>query len=226
MPATQPRNDSETAWDYISQGLDRIMSDPHRLDRKSHISLYEAIYSICMERCAHKTSDEPVHRLHEDVYRRLDTYLKRHVREVRTAVMRVTGDDNALLKLFVIEWKRYTKAAQVNSNLFSILHRQWIKRFSLPDAEILRISPLHLKRWKEEMFADGTRNDFLNALLRLTEEQQKTQRVDEYQEIQSVANFLASLGELDTALNEKTELRSASLETLRMLEEVERHAKL
>ena len=194
--------DIETTWDFISQGLDRIMSHPQNLDKKSYMSLYEAIYKFSTKQ-PYSKSYPYAFQVSDDLYGRLDIYLKRHVQSVQVALMNVVGDDGALIKLYASEWKRYIEAARLNNNLFRFVNRHWVAYNTFPGSRIIAIFPLHLKRWKEGMFTNTPSNDILNALLRLIEKREG-QHLDQQQTIETDFDFVALLEEVNVALDENT----------------------
>lgn len=142
------------------------------------------------------------HLLGEDLYRRLESYLKEHLSGVHTEMTQ--HSDEALLAYYIKEWSRYTTAGTFNNHLFKYLNRHWVKReVDEGKKDIYDIYTLHLVRWKEDMFG-STQNSVMDAVLRLVEKQRNGETIEQSQ-IKSVVDSFVSLG-IDEQDSTKTNL--------------------
>ena len=178
------------------------------LDLKIYMSLYTSIHNFCTAQKAVGTSNNlnsthrGAHLLGEDLYKRLNDYLKRHLSDVHAEM--VQHVDEALLTFYIKEWKRYTMAGTYVNHLFRYLNRHWVKReMDEGKKDVYDIYTLHLVRWKEDMFG-STQNAVMNAVLRLVEKQRNGETIEQ-SKIKAVVDSFVSLG-IDEADSTKTTL--------------------
>jgi cullin 1 len=172
------------------------------LDLKTYMTLYTSIHNFCTAQKAVgvqtnlNSSQRGAHLLGEDLYRRLNEYLRRHLTGVHTEMVKHV--DEALLTFYIKEWKRYTTAGTYNNHLFRYLNRHWVKReMDEGKKDIYDIYTLHLVRWKEDMFG-STQNAVMDAVLRLVEKQRNGETIEQ-SKIKSVVDSFVSLGTTRTA---------------------------
>lgn len=177
------------------------------LDLKTYMSLYTSIHNFCTAQKAAgsshlNSSHRGAHLLGEDLYRRLNDYLKTHLTGVHAEMVKHV--DEALLTYYIKEWKRYTTAGTYDHHLFRYLNRHWVKReMDEGKKDIYDIYTLHLVRWKEDMFG-STQNAVMEAVLRLVEKQRNGETIEQ-SKIKSVVDSFVSLG-IDEADSTKTTL--------------------
>lgn len=179
------------------------------LDLKTYMSLYTSIHNFCTAQKAvgvnaslTNNSHRGAHLLGEDLYRRLNDYLKGHLKGVHAEMVKHV--DEALLTFYIKEWKRYTTAGTYNNHLFRYLNRHWVKReMDEGKKDVYDIYTLHLVRWKEDMFG-STQNAVMDAVLRLVEKQRNGETIEQ-SKIKSVVDSFVSLG-IDDADSTKTTL--------------------
>ena len=174
--------DKKRSWNYLEWGVDRIMVNLSAgLDLKTYMTLYTSIHNFCTAQKAVgvqtnlNSSQRGAHLLGEDLYRRLNEYLRRHLTGVHTEMVKHV--DEALLTFYIKEWKRYTTAGTYNNHLFRYLNRHWVKReMDEGKKDIYDIYTLHLVRWKEDM-CGSTQNAVMDAVLRLVEKQRNGETI-------------------------------------------------
>jgi cullin 1 len=178
------------------------------LDLKTYMTLYTSIHNFCTAQKAVglttnlNSTQRGAHLLGEDLYRRLNEYLRRHLTGVHTEMVKHV--DEALLTFYIKEWKRYTTAGTYNNHLFRYLNRHWVKReMDEGKKDIYDIYTLHLVRWKEDMFG-STQNAVMEAVLRLVEKQRNGETIEQ-SKIKSVVDSFVSLG-IDDQDSTKTTL--------------------
>jgi cullin 1 len=178
------------------------------LDLKTYMTLYTSIHNFCTAQKAVgvqtnlNSTQRGAHLLGEDLYRRLNDYLKLHLKGVHAEMVKHV--DEALLTFYIKEWKRYTTAGTYNNHLFRYLNRHWVKReMDEGKKDIYDIYTLHLVRWKEDMFG-STQNAVMDAVLRLVEKQRNGETIEQ-SKIKSVVDSFVSLG-IDEQDSTKTTL--------------------
>jgi len=209
-PMPTSKDDINGTWKYLEWGVDRIMSSLNEgLDLKTYMSLYTSIHNFCTAQKAVggptntlNGSSRGAHLLGEELYHRLNEYLKGHLAAVHAEMIKHA--DEALLTYYIKEWKRYTQAGSYNNHLFRYLNRHWVKReVDEGKKDIYDIYTLHLVRWKEDMFGT-TQNAVMGAVLRLVEKQRNGETI-EHSKIKDVVTSFVSLG-IDEADSTKTTL--------------------
>ncbi|TKX20433.1 cullin-like protein 4 [Elsinoe australis] len=196
--ALPPKDDITGTWLFLESGVDKIMNRLlDGIDMKTYMSLYTAIHNFCTAQKAVSSSGNlsashrGAHLLGEDLYKRLNTYLQRHLGEVHTEMIKHA--DEALLADYIKEWNRYTTAGTYNNHLFRYLNRHWVKReVDEGKKDIYDIYTLHLVRWKEDMFG-STQNAVMGAVLRQVEKQRTGETIEQGQ-IKRVVDSFVSLG--------------------------------
>ncbi|GAB7337285.1 hypothetical protein MBLNU457_g2650t2 [Dothideomycetes sp. NU457] len=178
------------------------------MNLKAYMSLYTAIHNFCTAQKAVgnnsplNATHRGAHLLGEDLYKRLNGYLKEHLDGVHREM--VKHADEALLADYIKEWNRYTTAGTYNHHLFRYLNRHWVKReVDEGKKDIYDIYTLHLVRWKEDMFG-STQNAVMEAVLRQVEKQRNGETIEQGQ-IKSVVDSFVSLG-IDDQDNTKKNL--------------------
>lgn len=203
------KDDINGTWRYLEWGVDQIMSHlDSGVDLKTYMSLYTCIHNFCTaQKAVGQTNNlnsnhRGAHLLGEELYHRLNEYLKRHLQGVHAEM--VKHSDEALLTYYIQQWKRYTTAGTYNNHLFRYLNRHWVKReMDEGKKDIFDIYTLHLVRWKEDMFG-STQNAVMDAVLRLVEKQRNGETIEQSKVKQVVDSFVA-LG-IDEADSTKTNL--------------------
>ncbi|KAK5999861.1 hypothetical protein QM012_004949 [Aureobasidium pullulans] len=198
MPQLPGKDDIQGTWDFLAIGVEKIMNHLRDgIDLKTYMSLYTAIHNFCTAQKAvgQTTNLNATHRgahlLGEDLYKRLNDYLKSHLASVHAEM--VKHSDEALLSFYIKEWNRYTTAGTYNNHLFRYLNRHWVKReIDEGKKDIYDIYTLHLVRWKEDMFGT-TQNAVMDAVLHLVEKQRNGETIEQSQ-IKSVVDSFVSLG--------------------------------
>lgn len=207
MPSS--KEDIIGTWNYLEWGVERIMySLKDGVDLKTYMSLYTSIHNFCTAqkgvggRDISTSSHRGANLLGEDLYHRLNEYLKRHLEGVHAEMIK--HSDEALLTFYIKEWKRYTTAGTYNNHLFRYLNRHWVKReMDEGKKDIFDIYTLHLVRWKEDMFGN-TQNAVMDAVLRLVEKQRNGETIEQ-SKIKDVVMSFVSLG-IDEADSTKSTL--------------------
>jgi cullin 1 len=218
MPPMPNKDDPQATWKYLEVGVEKIMMELQEgMDMKTYMGLYTAIHNFCTAQKAvssggfsqhnrgggtsnkkRKTTHQPqqmtlstAHLLGEDLYNHLIAYLQNHLHGVQA---KSSGHmDEALLKFYIKEWKRYTTAATYNNHLFRYLNRHWVKReMDEGKKNIYDIYTLHLVRWKDDMFM-ATHKNVMTAVLRLVERQRNGETIEQGQ-IKAVVDSFVSLG--------------------------------
>lgn len=209
-PMPTSKDDINGTWTFLQWGVERIMySLSDGVDLKTYMSLYTSIHNFCTAQKAVGThtgalnsNHRGAHLLGEDLYHRLNDYLKRHLAAVHAEM--VQHSDEALLTFYIKEWKRYTQAGMYNNHLFRYLNRHWVKReMDEGKKDIYDIYTLHLVRWKEDMFG-STQNAVMDAVLRLVEKQRNGETIEQ-SKIKDVVQSFVSLG-IDEQDSTKTTL--------------------
>ncbi|KAE9970893.1 hypothetical protein EG328_005992 [Venturia inaequalis] len=198
MPPVPNKDDSVATWNYLHIGVDKIMLELQEgMDMKTYMGLYTAIHNFCTAQKAVSTGGFQnhnrggAHLLGEELYKHLINYLKEHLTVVKTDSL--PHADEALLKYYIREWKRYTTAATYNNHLFRYLNRHWVKReMDEGKKNIYDIYTLHLVSWKEFMFTD-TNASVMKAVLRLVEKQRNGETIEQSQ-IKAVVDSFVLLG--------------------------------
>lgn len=202
--------DSILRWAYLEWGVDKIMYGlKDGVDLKTYMTLYTSIHNFCTAQKAVggpstnlSSTHRGAHLLGEDLYRKLNGYLKTHLEGVHSEM--VQHVDEALLKFYIKEWKRYTTAAGYDHHLFRYLNRHWVKReMDEGKKDVFDIYTLHLVRWKEDMFG-STQNAVMDAVLRLVEKQRNGETIEQSQ-VKAVVDSFVALG-IDEADSTKTNL--------------------
>jgi cullin 1 len=178
------------------------------LDLKTYMTLYTSIHNFCTAQKAVgiqtnlNSTQRGAHLLGEDLYKRLNEYLRKHLTGVHAEMIKHV--DEALLTFYITEWKRYTTAGTYNNHMFRYLNRHWVKReMDEGKKDIFDIYTLHLVRWKEDMFG-STQNAVMDAVLRLVEKQRNGETIEQ-SKIKSVVDSFVSLG-IDEQDSTKTTL--------------------
>ncbi|KAK3670404.1 ubiquitin ligase (cullin) of SCF [Recurvomyces mirabilis] len=202
MPTS--KDDINGTWRFLEWGVDRIMFNlKDGVDLKTYMSLYTSIHNFCTAQKAVgntqtntlNSNHRGAHLLGEELYHRLNNYLKEHLAGVHSEM--VKHSDEALLTYYIDQWKRYTTAGTFNNHLFKYLNRHWVKReMDEGKKDIFDIYTLHLVRWKEDMFGT-TQNAVMDAVLRLVEKQRNGETIEQSKVKQVVDSFVA-LGIDDT----------------------------
>ncbi|EME47496.1 hypothetical protein DOTSEDRAFT_69438 [Dothistroma septosporum NZE10] len=208
-PLPQSKDDIVGTWNFLEWGVEKIMySLKDGVDLKTYMSLYTSIHNFCTAQKAVGTgqalnsTSRGAHLLGEDLYHRLNGYLKGHLAQVHSDM--IQHQDEALLTFYIKEWKRYTQAGMYNNHLFRYLNRHWVKReMDEGKKDIYDIYTLHLVRWKEDMFGT-TQNAVMDAVLRLVEKQRNGETIEQ-SKVKEVVNSFVSLG-IDEADSTKTTL--------------------
>ncbi|KAK3706381.1 ubiquitin ligase (cullin) of SCF [Vermiconidia calcicola] len=208
-PMPSNKDDITGTWNYLEWGVERIMySLKDGVDLKTYMSLYTSIHNFCTAQKAVgaqtnlNSNHRGAHLLGEDLYHRLNEYLKRHLQGVHAEM--VKHSDEALLTFYIKEWKRYTTAGTYNNHLFRYLNRHWVKReMDEGKKDVFDIYTLHLVRWKEDMFGT-TQNAVMDAVLRLVEKQRNGETIEQ-SKIKDVVGSFVSLG-IDESDSTKTTL--------------------
>ncbi|THX02615.1 Cullin-domain-containing protein [Aureobasidium pullulans] len=217
MPQLPGKDDIQGTWNFLAIGVEKIMNHLRDgIDLKTYMSLYTAIHNFCTaQKAVGQTTNlnathrggqsshpapsipsstltyDPAHLLGEDLYKRLNDYLKSHLASVHAEM--VKHSDEALLSFYIKEWNRYTTAGTYNNHLFRYLNRHWVKReIDEGKKDIYDIYTLHLVRWKEDMFGT-TQNAVMDAVLHLVEKQRNGETIEQSQ-IKSVVDSFVSLG--------------------------------
>ncbi|KAF2722984.1 Cullin-domain-containing protein [Polychaeton citri CBS 116435] len=197
-PMPTNKDDIQGTWTYLQWGVDRIVNSlKEGLDMRTYMSLYTSIHNFCTAQKAVgsgstlNSNHRGAHLLGEDLYHKLNEYLKNHLKGVHAEM--VTHQDEALLSFYIKEWERYTTAGTYNHHLFRYLNRHWVKReMDEGKKDIYDIYTLHLVRWKEDMFGD-TQNAVMSAVLRLVEKQRNGETIEQ-SKIKTVVDSFVSLG--------------------------------
>ncbi|KAF1345256.1 Cullin [Delphinella strobiligena] len=208
-PAMPAKDDIQGTWLFLENGVEKIMNHLRDgVDLKTYMGLYTAIHNFCTAQKAVganttlNSTHRGAHLLGEDLYRRLEGYLKTHLKGVHAEMVKHT--DEALLTYYIKEWNRYTTAGTFNNHLFKYLNRHWVKReVDEGKKDVYDIYTLHLVRWKEDMFG-STQNAVMDAVLRLVEKQRNGETIEQSQ-IKSVVDSFVSLG-IDEQDSTKTNL--------------------
>jgi cullin 1 len=185
-------------WNYLEIGVNKIMLELQEgMDLKTYMGLYTAIHNFCTAQKAVSTGGFQnhnrggAHLLGEELYNHLITYLTNHLSDVQQASSHHA--DEALLRFYIKEWKRYTTAATYNNHLFRYLNRHWVKReMDEGKKNIYDIYTLHLVRWKDDMFM-STHKNVMDAVLRLVEKQRNGETIEQSQ-IKAVVDSFVLLG--------------------------------
>jgi len=209
-PMPVAKDDVNGTWTFLEWGVDRMMYGLDKgVDLKTYMSLYTTIHNFCTAQKAVGSQNNnlnPNHRgahlLGEELYHRLNDYLKRHLASVHAEMIKHA--DEALLTFYIREWKRYTQAGVYIHNLFRYLNRHWVKReMDEGKKDVFDIYTLHLVRWKEDMFG-STQNAVMDAVLRLVEKQRNGETIEQ-SKIKDVVQSFVSLG-IDEADSTKSTL--------------------
>lgn len=203
------KDDINATWRYLEWGVDRIMfSLSEGVDMRTYMQLYTAIHNFCTaQKAVGQTNNlnsnhRGAHLLGEELYHRLNDYLKLHLQGVHEEM--VKHSDEALLTYYIEQWKRYTTAGTYNNHLFRYLNRHWVKReMDEGKKDIYDIYTLHLVRWKEDMFG-STQNAVMDAVLRLVEKQRNGETIEQ-SKVKEVVDSFVALG-IDEADSTKTNL--------------------
>ncbi|KAF2417427.1 Cullin-domain-containing protein [Tothia fuscella] len=199
MPPMPNKDDAKLTWAYLEAGVDKIMNElQDGMDMKTYMGLYTAIHNFCTAQKAVSTGGGfnshnrgGAHLLGEDLYKHLIAYLGNHLQTVHQASK--LHSDEALLRFYIKEWKRYTTAATYNNHLFRYLNRHWVKReMDEGKKNIYDIYTLHLVRWKEDMFT-STHLSVMDAVLKMVEKQRNGETIEQAQ-IKAVVESFVSLG--------------------------------
>lgn len=209
-PMPTSKDDINGTWRYLEWGVDRMMVNLNAgVDLKTYMSLYTSIHNFCTAQKAVganantlNSTHRGAHLLGEELYHRLNDYLKRHLEGIHAEM--VKHSDEALLTYYIQQWERYTTAGTYNNHLFKYLNRHWVKReMDEGKKDVYDIYTLHLVRWKLDMFG-STQNAVMDAVLRLVEKQRNGETIEQ-SKIKKVVDSFVALG-IDEADSTKTNL--------------------
>ncbi|KAK4130541.1 ubiquitin-protein ligase-like protein [Trichocladium antarcticum] len=208
----QPKDDIETTWNYLQQGITRIMLNLQEgIDLQTYMGIYTAVHNFCTSQKAVGfalattvvgASQRGAHLLGEDLYKMLSDYLTEHLRGLIAESKAHT--EEALLAFYIREWQRYTDAAKYIHHLFRYLNRHWVKReMDEGKKNVYDVYTLHLVRWRDVLFAQVSEK-VMDAVLKLVEKQRNGETI-EHNQIKQVVDSFVSLG-LDEGDSSKTTL--------------------
>ncbi|KAK4125459.1 Cullin-domain-containing protein [Parathielavia appendiculata] len=212
MPPQPVKDDIETTWNYLQQGVTRIMmSLQEGIDLQTYMGIYTAVHNFCtsqkavgfaFQSQAIGQSHRGAHLLGEDLYKKLTEYLSEHLRGL-VAESRAHADE-ALLAFYIREWQRYTNAAKYVHHLFRYLNRHWVKReIDEGKKNVYDVYTLHLVQWRDVLFHHIS-TKVMEAVLKLVEKQRNGETI-EHNQIKQVVDSFVSLG-LDDGDSSKTTL--------------------
>ncbi|KAI6827990.1 Cullin-domain-containing protein [Hortaea werneckii] len=201
--------DVNGTWRFLERGIEQIMSRSGScVGRETYMSLSKSIYDFCtVQEAVDQTNNLSSNHLGppllgEELYHRLNDYLKRHLQGVHAEM--VKHSDGALLTYYISQWKRYTTAASYNNRSFRYLNRHWVKgQMDEGKKDIYDIYTLHLVRWKKDVFR-STENAVMDAVLRLVEKQRNGETIEQ-SKVKQVVDSLVAIG-IDEADSTKTNL--------------------
>ncbi|KAK4999412.1 ubiquitin ligase (cullin) of SCF [Elasticomyces elasticus] len=209
-----PKDDIQATWKFLEGGVETIMNSLRDgVDLKTYMMLYTAIHNFCTAQKAvghggtglqslNGGSHRGAHLLGEDLYKRLQKYLKDHLKKSHDQLAK--HSDEAQLRYYIEEWHRFTTAGGYIQHLFKYLNRHWVKReIDEGKKDVYDIYTLHLVSWKVGMF-EASGNTVMKAVLRLVEKLRNGETI-EMSQIKTVLDSFVALG-IDEADTTKTTL--------------------
>ncbi|KAF3176529.1 hypothetical protein TWF106_003486 [Orbilia oligospora] len=201
-PQTPNREDLEQTWQYLENGISKIMNDLQQgMDMKAYMGIYTAVHNFCTSQKAVNSSSSSLHHqggvhrgahlLGEDLYNNLIHYLTAHLAGLKEQSGQFA--DEALLGFYIREWDRYTTAAKYINHLFRYLNRHWVKReMDEGKKNIYDVYTLHLVRWKLDLF-DSVQKNVMDGVLKLVEKQRNGETIETAM-VKSIVDSFVSLG--------------------------------
>ncbi|KAI5842861.1 Cullin [Tricharina praecox] len=197
---TPNREDLSATWNYLEQGVEKIMRDLNSgMDMNTYMGVYTAVHNFCTSQRAVSASPSLQqaaggHRanlLGEDLYNNLINYLSRHLSGLKFESQKHA--DEALLAFYIKEWDRYTTAAKYINHLFRYLNRHWVKReMDEGKKNIYDVYTLHLVRWRMDLF-DDVQKHVMDGVLKLVEKQRNGETIETAM-VKSIVDSFVSLG--------------------------------
>ncbi|KAK6006163.1 hypothetical protein QM012_006573 [Aureobasidium pullulans] len=165
VPSIQEtRADPASTLAWIQTRIHNIYSATKHLEPDSQsitisASAYAELYGAATNYCA-VTKAKP-HKgglMGEDLYYSIEREIRAYCSDIRQAIFTKWIQDmhrdvaERLLKMYMLQWDRFTKLAKLVSNLCRSLERHWIRReISEKKRDRYKIEDLHRKVWKEEI---------------------------------------------------------------------------
>lgn len=200
MPQTPNREDIGQTWEYLQQGISKIMINlQDGMDMGAYMGIYTAVHNFCTSQKAVGLGSSNgvgqahrgAHLLGEDLYKKLKEYLNNHLHGLFESSKAHT--DEALLAFYIREWNRYTIAAKYIHHLFRYLNRHWVKReMDEGKKNTYDVYTLHLYQWRTEFFTPVNKK-VMDAVLMLVEKQRNGETI-EHGQIKQVVDSFVSLG--------------------------------
>ncbi|KAF9013451.1 Cullin [Cyathus striatus] len=193
--------DLETAWAFLEDGVDHIMTKLQTgVSYSKYMSLYTVAYNYCTSSKLPSSSSSvgvgtrSANLVGSDLYNKLIRYFVAHLKALREYA--VTLQDVELLRYYAGEWDRYTTGANYINRLFTYLNRHWVKRERDEGRKtIYPVYTLALVQWKTNLFIpiqlQGAK--LANAILRLIEAQRNGDTIDQGL-VKKVVDSFISLG--------------------------------
>lgn len=165
----QARDDLQTVWIYLQETLNKLMPLEQNLDMKTWMRFYTKVHNFCTSGASttisHAGSNNArcVHLPSERLYILLNMFLSGYLKQKTAIAETYTGE--ALLSFYVLEWKKYIKAAEFINCLFRYLNRHWVRvQRHEGRKDVYDIYTLHLVRWNLD-FWEEVRSRIIVALL-------------------------------------------------------------
>nr|KIR44787.1 Cullin 1 [Cryptococcus bacillisporus CA1280] len=179
--------DLRQAWDFLSVGVDHIMTRlSYGMSYSYYILLYTAIYNYCTQPGKTGLPSFSPQRggaslQGADLHRSLHNWLSVHCKSMREEAEKLP--DQELLKYYARQWDRYTRGALYVNKLFNYLNKHWVKREKEEGRkDVYQVYTLALVSWKNNFFdhfADSKGTSRLTqAVLRQIQQQRNGEEID------------------------------------------------
>lgn len=161
------------------------------------IFFFRAIHNFCVNQNGgglgyqHQQHSRAARLLGADIYNRLVSYLKEHMKDILTQ-SKAYNDEN-LVVFYINAWDRFTVGSRFLNNIFAYLNRHWVKREREEGHRyVYDINTLCLIRWKEDLFFKLS-NRLITAVIKLIDKQRDGETIDS-QKIRTVVQSCVALG--------------------------------
>ncbi|EFA83667.1 cullin A [Heterostelium album PN500] len=186
-------------WPELEEGIYKIITELYKgFPKQKWMALYTHVYNYCAASQSKtgkvgvtKQSNAGANYVGEELYNRLNNFLKRHMKELLKVAE--TKMDEPLLNYYYTEWDRYTCAMKYINNIFQYLNRYWIKR-EIDDGkkEVYEVFVLSLVIWRDCLFTP-LKSRLTSALLDLIENERNGYQINTHL-VKGVINGYVSLG--------------------------------
>ncbi|GMR43210.1 hypothetical protein PMAYCL1PPCAC_13405 [Pristionchus mayeri] len=150
-------------WSEIETVLEQVFRQEH-IEQTTYLKTYTNVYNFCTSTDTGESQ--------ADLYRRVTTFLKNHVEQIKRECDARKGED--LLTFFTEQYDIFKYGDKVLDGMFAFLNLHWITAQIQEHKEkgILTIHKLALKTWKE-LLLEGLHEKIVAAVVELSDQNQE-----------------------------------------------------